>query len=126
MMEFINEWSLGFLNRKEVEVFVKILAPFAPHFAEEVWVEILGNKFSVHQQSWPKYDKSLVKEEMTTMIIQVNGKLRGEIQVKSEESGEQSEIEALAKKEANVAKYLEDKKIKKVIFVPGKIINFVI
>jgi len=126
MMEFINEWSLGFLNRKEVEVFVKILAPFAPHFAEEVWVEILGNKFSVHQQSWPKFDKNLAEQEMATMIIQVNGKLRGEIQVKSEESGEQSEIEALAKKEANVAKYLEDKKIKKVIFVPGKIINFVI
>jgi leucyl-tRNA synthetase len=126
MMEFINEWSLDFLNRKEVELFVKILAPFAPHLAEELWVEVLGRKFSVHQQPWPKFDKNLAKQEMATMIIQVNGKLRGEIQVKSGELGVQSKIEALAKKEANVAKYLEDKKIKKVIFVPGKIINFVI
>ena len=126
MMEFINEWSLDFLNQKEAELFIKILAPFTPHFAEEIWVEILGNKFSVHQQSWPKFDKNLAKQEMATMIIQVNGKLRGEIQVKSEELGVQGEIEALAKKEANVVKYLEDKKIKKVIFVPGKIINFVI
>jgi len=126
MMEFINEWSHQFLAKKEAEMFIKTLAPFAPFLAEEIWVETLGNKFSVHQQTWPKYDQNLIKEEMAIMIIQVNGKLRGEIQVKSGELGVQSEIEALAKKEANVAKYLEGKKIKKVIFVPGKIINFVV
>jgi len=123
MMEFINEWSNGFLSLKDAELFVKILAPFVPHLAEELWCEVLGQKFSVHQQDWPKYDGKLLKEEMATIIIQVNGKLRGEIEVKS--AAAKKQVEELAQKEANVTKYLKGKKIKKVIFVPGRIINFV-
>jgi len=126
MMEFVNEWEKGFLSSKEAKLFVKILAPFAPHFTEELWCEVLGNKFSVHQQPWPQYDAKLVKEEMITIIIQVNGKMRGEIKVKPQVSNLKSEIEKAAKKEANVAKYLEGKQIKKVIFVPSRIINFVL
>jgi len=126
MMEFINEWSLGFLNQKEAELFIKILAPFAPHLTEEIWIEILGNKFSVHLEGWPKYDKNLIKEEKATIVIQINGKLRGQIEIESQKSKVKSQIEELAKKETNVVKYLEGKKIKKIIFVPGKIINFVV
>jgi len=126
MMEFINDWTSGFLHPQEAELFVKILAPFAPHLAEELWCEVLGQKFSVHQQPWPKYDDKLVKEEMMTIIIQVNGKMRGEIKVPSAKGQEQGEAEKIARQEPNVKKYLEGKKIKKVIFVPGRIINFVI
>ena len=86
----------------------------------------MGQKFSVHQQPWPKYDDKLVKEEMMTIIIQVNGKMRGEIKVPSAKGQEQGEAEKIARQEPNVKKYLEGKKIKKVIFVPGRIINFVI
>jgi len=58
MMEFINDWTGSFLNPKEAKVFVKILAPFAPFLAEELWSEVLGQKFSVHQQDWPQYKKN--------------------------------------------------------------------
>ncbi|MCX6725707.1 MAG: class I tRNA ligase family protein [Candidatus Shapirobacteria bacterium] len=140
MMEFINEWSLGFLNQKEAELFIKILAPFAPHLTEEIWSRlkaedprhkvsggyIMDEHWSVHQQSWPKYDKNLIKKETTTIIIQVNGKMRGQVIMQSVKDKVQSEVENLAKKEVNVIKFLEGKKINKVVFVPGKIINFVI
>ena len=124
MMEFINGWAENFLNFKEAELFIKVLAPFAPHLSEEIWCEVLGKKFSVHQQSWPKYNEKLIKEELMTIIIQINGKMRGEIEVKN--GLIQAQIEELAKKEPNVVKFLSGEKIKKVIFVPGRIINFVV
>ena len=126
MMEFINEWSHQFLAKKEAEMFIKTLAPLAPFLAEEIWVEILGNKFSVHQQVWPKYDQNLIREEMTMVIIQVNGKLRGQMELPVGEAVDKNKVEEIAQKETNVIKYLEGKKIKKVIFVPDKIINFVV
>ncbi len=126
LMEFINEWQTSFLSKEDAALFARVLAPCAPHFSEEVWCEVFKNKFSVHQQEWPKYDESLIIEETTTVIIQVNGKVRGELKVQSEKSKEQSVIEELAKKDSRAAKYLEGKEIKKVIFVPGKLINFVI
>jgi len=146
MMEFINEWSHQFLAKKEAEMFIKILAPFAPFLAEELWQQLKNTSdggrpkrseghdssevkdkcWSVHQQTWPKYDAELVKEEIITIVVQMNGKVRGEINIKYQISNIKYQIEELAKTQANVAKYLEGKKIKKVIFVPGKIINFVV
>jgi len=126
MMEFINNWQEGYLNKKEAELFIKILAPFAPFLAEEIWVEVFKNEFSIHQQPWPKYDKNLIKEEKVKIIIQVNGKLRGEIEVGQKETGNEEKVTELAVKEPRVEGYLKDKEIKKTVFVPKKIINFVI
>jgi leucyl-tRNA synthetase len=127
MMEFLNNWSQqGSLSKKDAGGFLKLLAPFAPHLAEELWVEGLGNKFSVHQQSWPKFNPKLIEEEMVTVVIQVNGRVRGQIEISSQESVVRGQVEKLAKKEKNVTKYLAGKKIKKTIFVPGKLINFVV
>ncbi|MCJ7804137.1 class I tRNA ligase family protein, partial [Patescibacteria group bacterium] len=125
MMEFINNWTTSFLNPQEAELFVKILAPFAPYLAEELWCEVLGQKFSVHQQPWPKYDAKLVKEEKTTLIIQVNGKLRAQIQMEEIQAQNQEKVQTLAEKQEKVIKYLQGKKAKKVVFIPGRIINFV-
>ncbi|MDP3093186.1 MAG: leucine--tRNA ligase [bacterium] len=137
LMEFINEWQQSYLSKQDAALFAEILAPSAPHFSEEVWCEILGNKFSVHQEKWPEYDRNLITEETTTIIIQVSGRVRGEIKVATlkhppaggatgQERKVQSEVEELAKKEPRVAKYLKDQQIKKVIFVQGRLINFVI
>jgi leucyl-tRNA synthetase len=138
LMEFINEWQASFLSKQDASLFARILAPSAPHFSEEVWCEVLKNKFSIHQQEWSKYDESLIVEETATVIIQINGRVRGEIKVATpkqsrfqrdatgQERKMQDEVESLAKKESRVAKYLEGKEIKKVVFVPGKLINFVI
>ena len=121
------------MNRKDVEVFVKLLAPLTPHLAEEVW-QSLGKKLkvksqefnSVHTQPWPKYNPKLICEETVTIVIQINGKVRAQLKVKRQESRVKEEIEKLAKEDEKIIKWLDGKKIKKVIFVPGKIINFAI
>jgi len=124
MMEFINSWQEGYLNKKEAELFIKILAPFAPFLAEEVWCDIFKNKYSIHNQPWPKYDKNLINEEKIKIIIQVSGKLRGEVEISQKEANNEEKITKLAEKEPKVERYLKGKKIKKIIFVPEKIINF--
>ncbi len=126
MMEFINSWSESSLNKKEATLFIKTLAPFAPFLAEEIWVEVFKNKFSVHQQAWPRYDEKIIKEEKAKIIIQINGKLRGEIEVDQKDSQGKGKVVPLAEKEPKVIKYLKNKKVKKIIFVPQKIINFVL
>ena len=126
LMEFINDWSGSSLNKNDAQLLVKILAPFAPCLAEEIWCEVLGEKFSVHQQPWPAFDKKVIKQEFASIVVQVNGKLRGQIKINAIDASDQAKVEASAKKEANVAKFLTDKKPKKVIFIPGKIINFVV
>jgi len=142
MMSFINKWSKGGsqLSRDDAGSFLKLLAPFAPHLAEELWHSLTKfptwekmSKTSIHLQPWPKYDPKLVEEEEVTIVVQVNGKVRGQIKVKSarlpdgqEIRNSQAEIEKLAQSQPRVAKYLAGKTPKKVIFVPGKLINFVI
>ncbi|KKR43275.1 MAG: Leucine-tRNA ligase [Candidatus Woesebacteria bacterium GW2011_GWB1_40_12] len=103
-----------------------LLAPFAPHLAEEVWVKILGQPFSIHKANWPKYDNSLIGSDTVTIIIQVNGKLRSHLVVSNKQSTKKEDIETLSKKDENVGKWLKNHGIKKVIFVSGKLINFVI
>jgi leucyl-tRNA synthetase len=114
------------VSREAIETLTLLLAPIAPHLAEEIWCEILKNKFSVHQQKWPEFDEKVIREEKVMIIIQINGKLRGQIEISSNQSSQQAEVEKLAKEEKNVAKHLKGKKIKKAVFVPGKLINFVV
>ena len=99
-----------------------LLAPFAPHLTEELW-EKLGEKESIHKQSWPKYDPNLAKEEMITLIIQINGKVRDKIEVETNISEDSAKETALSRDK--IRGWLGDKKPKKVIFVPGKLINIV-
>jgi len=128
IMELVNVFiknssQISISNLKSLAL---LLAPFTPHLAEEVWHEVLGNKNSIHISSWPKYDPKLIKEENVIIVIQINGKLRSQLTVNSEQSTVKEEIMKLVKKDEKAAKWLESKKVNKVIYVPGKIINFVI
>lgn len=129
MMEFMNEVEGCPIEASEWEKFLKILAPFAPHITEELWQTHFAsdNKgfVSVHQQSWPQYDGELVQEEVVTIAVQVDGKTRGTIEVGNQESRIKNQVEEKARAEQNVQRYLQKKSIEEVIFVPGKIINFV-
>jgi len=129
MMELVNEMDKedkrDQVDKGTIERFLLILAPFAPHITEELW-ERLGNKFSIHQQKWPEYNPDLIEEDFVTIAVQVNGKLRDTIQVQNAKCKMQSEVEEIAKNSEKIKKYLEGKEIKKTIFVPGKLINFVI
>jgi leucyl-tRNA synthetase len=127
-MEFIN-WlnepeilSKG-IDRKSIETFLILLAPFAPHFAEELW-ETTGHSDSIFKEKWPEHTPSLVKSEVAKIAIQINGKLRGILELSKEAS--QEEVVKEAKTLAGVAKHLRSRHIKKIIFVPGKIVNFVV
>jgi len=95
----------------------------APHIAEELW-QNLGHKKSIFLEKWPEYNPKLVKEEIVTLVIQVNGRVRDKIEVKASLSEEKAR--ALAISREKVQKWIEGKEIKKVVFVQGKLINIVI
>jgi len=107
-----------------------LLAPFAPHMAEELWQKYFekGKEFKVRRsilsQLWPKYSSKLVKEKIITLVVQVNGKVRDKIEAEADISEEKAKGLALSREK--IKKWIKDKKIKKVIFVPGKLINLVV
>ncbi len=104
-------------------LFLILLSPFAPHIAEELWSRT-GLKGLCCQQEWPKYKSKLTKEEKINLVIQVNGKVRDKVEVAFGIS--EAEARKISEKSDKVVKYLEGKKIKKVVFVQNKLINFVI
>jgi leucyl-tRNA synthetase len=128
LMIFMNESSGLRLKdaKEEKEIFGKfliILSPFAPHLAEELWRE-LGNKNSIFKEKWPQYDLEMIKEDKVKIMIQVNGKLRGGMEVAVGISEDQAR--ELAISDEKVKNWIAGKEIKKVIFVPNKLINIVI
>jgi leucyl-tRNA synthetase/ADP-ribose pyrophosphatase YjhB (NUDIX family) len=111
------------LAQRTVRALVLMLAPAAPHVTEELWHE-LGEEGSVHVAPWPAYDPELLKDELVTVIVQVNGKLRGQILAAPDTS--EAELINLATAEPHVAPYLDGAKIAKTIVVPRKLVNFVV
>jgi leucyl-tRNA synthetase len=132
MMELINElYKIKVeepLNQSDgwrfaLETLTQLLAPMAPHITEELWKD-LGHEESVHVSNWPLWDEKLVTEEVITLAVQVNGKVRSEIVVETDIS-EADAIEA-AKNDEKVAPHLEGKTIKKAIYVPGRLVSLVV
>jgi leucyl-tRNA synthetase len=109
------------LQRQVAESLVLMLAPFAPHMTEELWRDALGHQESVHRQEWPVWDPSAVAADVIEMAVQVNGKVRGKVNVEADLSEE--DIIAVALTE--VSKWLEDVEVKKVVVVPGKLVSVV-
>ncbi|GFE70972.1 leucine--tRNA ligase [Chroococcus sp. FPU101] len=109
--------------KESVETLLILLAPFAPHLAEELW-HTLGYTDSIHHQNWPKVDPSALEVDEITLVIQIMGKTRGTIQVPS--SADKQALEQYARNSEVAQRHLEGKEIKKVIVVPGKLVNFVV
>ena len=106
-----------------IGVLVRLMAPFTPHIAEELWAAI-GGEYSVHTQAWPEADDAVAAEDTITLVVQVKGKVRGRVEVPADISEEAAREAALA--DENVQRYVEGKELRKVIFVPGKLINIVV
>jgi len=100
-----------------------MLAPFAPHIADEMWTQ-LGHEGLIQNASWPTWDESLIVEDVITIAVQVNGKLRGEITV--EKASDPENIKSLALAHDNVAKFVGDQKPAKIIYVPGRLVSIVL
>lgn len=130
MMEFLNEWERAYnlhketLSKDDLKKFLKILAPFAPYMTEEIWRNVLQEKESIHGALWPEVDESLLKITNVDIPIQVNGKVRGSVTVPIDIDRDKVISEAL--KDTRVQKYVPEGTYKKVIYVPGKILNFIV
>ena len=109
--------------REGIETLILLLAPFAPHLAEELWQQ-LGNSSSVHRQSSPKIDSQALVADEITLVIQVMGKTRGTLQVPA--NCDRTALEKYATESDLARRYLEGKEIKKIIVVPNKLVNFVV
>ncbi len=111
------------IYKEGIETLILLLAPFAPHIAEELW-HGLGNNESIHLQSFPKVDKSALEVDEITLVIQIMGKTRGKIQVPA--GSDKATLEKLATESEVAQKYIAGKEIRKVIVVPNKLVNFVV
>jgi leucyl-tRNA synthetase len=124
MMIFANHFTkVGKTPYVCGKYFLQLLNPFAPHLCEELWHR-LGEKEELTYAPWPQFDSQLAKDDLITVAVQVLGKTRGTVSV--EPGSDQSIVEAAARSNDSVAPHLKDKTVKKVIFVPNKIINFVV
>lgn len=135
LMILVNEFANNIeqLTVDNFETLLLLLTPFAPYLTEELWQEInfpdikisdWQIKNSIHSQRWPKYNPEFIKGKTVTLIIQINGKVRDKIEVKANISGKEARTIAISQEK--VKNWIEGKEIKKVIFVPGKLINIVI
>jgi leucyl-tRNA synthetase len=111
-------------SRRHLEVFLKLLAPFAPHLAEEIWRNVLGRKTSIHREPWPAYDPKALIEDTFHLVIQVNGKARDGVEAPVG-IGE-AEAVRLALAREKVKGYIRAAKPRRVIYVPGRLVNFVL
>jgi leucyl-tRNA synthetase len=100
-----------------------LVCPMAPHLAAEVW-ELLGQGDNVLDAPWPAWDEELAADEVVTVVVQVNGKLRERLQVPVD--AEKDDVLAQARAAENAARFLEGKQVVKEIYVPGKLVNFVV
>ncbi len=125
LMECLNKMQEKNMKVKKavLEDYLKLLAPFAPFIAEELW-QALGYKSSIHEEKWPKYQEKYLTQKEFELIVQINGKMRAKIKMPLNIS--QKEAEKRALNEPKIATLIKNAKIKKTIFVPNRLINFVI
>ena len=124
LMSLLNEMrALGKITKADFKTYITLLNPVAPHLTEELW-QMAGFDGELNQTSWPKYDESKLSFDTIDLPVQVNGKVRGKITISKTASKE--EALDLAAKENNVNSYIEGKEFRKVIYVPGKILNLVV
>jgi leucyl-tRNA synthetase len=126
-MKFINEFEPAKLNPKLTNYcvlkLVQLIAPLAPCLAEEMW-EIAGRPYSVFKSEWPQFDPEAIVANTIVIAVQVNGKLRGQVEVAAD--ADKDTVIAAAKEERRVSPYISGKTILKEVYVPGRLVNVVV
>jgi len=122
-VEVGNSGQQALLNRS-VKTLLQLLAPFAPHMCEELWRSLGGSEQSIIDVPWPAYDEQAVRQDTIRVVAQVNGKLRGRFDVPAGISEE--EIKKIALADGKVKEFIKERPIKKFVYVPGKLVNFVV
>ncbi len=111
-------------SEEDFKTFIKLLAPFAPHMTEEIWRETLGHETTIHREPWPEYDSSIIKEETVMLVLQINGRTRDTVSAPAEIV--EAEATKLALASEKVKAHMGAAVPKKIIFVPGRLVNIVI
>ncbi|HLR81230.1 MAG TPA: leucine--tRNA ligase [Bacillota bacterium] len=123
LMVFVNEaYKVDHIPKDYIEGFIKLLSPITPHIAEEIW-ERLGHEDTISYEKWPTYDSSKIVDDEIEIVIQVMGKVRAKMNVEKDLSKEELEKKAL--QHENIQQWIEGKTVRKVIVVPGKLVNIV-
>ncbi len=135
LMEWLNHLSRkDKISSDEYKTLLLLLAPFAPHMTEELW-EIIGEKYSIHKQSlaadatkhsWPQFDNKYLEDEEVTVAIQINGKVRDTLVIQKDIISSGKDVEKMALTSTKVQKFLQGQSVKKVVYIPGKIMSFVV
>ncbi len=123
LMVFINDaYKVDVLPKQYVEGFVKLLAPICPHTTEELWSK-LGHEDTISYEAWPAFDEAKLVDDEVEIVVQINGKVRAKLNVPAEASRE--ELQDIAMANEDVQEFIEGKTVRKVIAVPGKLVNIV-
>jgi leucyl-tRNA synthetase len=124
MMIFVNDATSAATRPREiVSTFLRLLSPYAPHICEELWQRLGCDELIAHAP-WPEWDDDLAADELMTIVVQVNGKKRDELQVPPDT--DRTELEQLALASENAQRFLDGNDPKKVIVVPGRLVNIVV
>jgi leucyl-tRNA synthetase len=123
MMEYVNALQKGESGAALLEPLVVMLAPYAPHFAEECWAR-LGHAKSVMDAAWPAFDPALAVEDTVEFVVQVNGKVRARLVLPR--GTPEADAVAAARADEGVARFTEGKAPRKVVFVPDRLVNIVV
>ncbi len=122
LMSLTNDiYNLGKISKEQLQIFIELLCPFAPHLCEEIW-EFTGGEGFLSQHAWPQYDESKTVEAQTEIGVQVNGKVRGKVVIPT--GAEKEEVFAIAKADSRIASLLEGKTLVKEVYVPNRLVNF--
>ncbi len=124
MMEFINVWENKKLNKDNAKKFLQLVSPFAPFMTEEIWQNVLREKESIHMATWPQADKSKLHEATIQIPVQINGKVRGLVEISAKEADKDTVVQK-ALEDQKVSKYTDGNKYE-VIYVPNRILNFIV
>jgi leucyl-tRNA synthetase len=124
MMVFVNAATQAeSLPREAVTTFLRVLSPYAPHIAEELW-ERLGETGLLAHATWPEHDEALCRNETNTIVVQVNGRVRASLEVPLDMA--KDELETIAVADERVQKHIDGKSVARVIVVPGRLVNVVV
>ncbi|MBI4022269.1 MAG: leucine--tRNA ligase, partial [Candidatus Andersenbacteria bacterium] len=124
LMEWLNELERRpAVDRQTASVYVRLLAPYAPHLSQELWC-VLGHDAFVVDAAWPAYDAALLEQALVILPVQVNGRVRGQVCLAAD--APQAEVEAAARALPNVARHVQQAPVRQVVYVPGKVINIVL
>lgn len=123
MMILVNETEKNGISKSSYESLLQILSPFSPHMTDEIW-EKLGHAESIFLSKWPKYNPQLIKDEEINLVVQVNSKVRDTIMVSADIS--EDDAKKVGMESEKIKNYIANKEIRKIIFVPGKLLNIVV